>query len=90
MNGREQYESVRYTALGENKYSITVVGPTRTRGIVVTAPHEDFTQFYDAFQEKLEGNPTLDTVILTAMNLTLFTNPTVQVLGVVSQGLGTT
>jgi hypothetical protein len=89
MNAPERYNYIQTAAIGENRYSLEVVGPTRTRGIIVSASHDDFKTFVDSFSESLEETPTLDKVLITAMNLTLFQAPNVQVVGVISKGLET-
>ena len=89
MNGQERYEAIHTAAVGPDRYSLEVPGPTRRRGIIVSASHEDFNAFVESFTEALDASPTLDKVLITAMNLTLFTAPNVQVLGVISQGLET-
>ena len=89
MNAQERYESIQTAAVGPDRYSLEVLGPTRRRGIIVSASHEDFNAFVESFTEALDESPTLDKVLITAMNLTLFQAPNVQVLGVISQGLET-
>ena len=89
MNAPERYKYIQTAAIGEDRYSLEVVGPTRTRGIIVSASHDDFKTFVESFRESLDESPTLDKVLITAMNLTLFQAPNVQVLGVISQGLET-
>jgi len=89
MNAQERYEAIQTAAIGPDRFSLEVLGPTRRRGIIVSASHEDFQEFVESFTEALDESPTLDKVLITAMNLTLFQAPNVQVLGVISQGLET-
>ncbi|MHA1138500.1 MAG: hypothetical protein ACTSSE_18630 [Candidatus Thorarchaeota archaeon] len=89
MNAQERYQHIQTSAIGRDKYSLEVLGPTRVRGVIVKSTHDDFNHFVEAFTAALDENPTLDKVLITAMNLTLFTAPNVQVLGVISQGLET-
>lgn len=89
MNAQERYEAIHTAPIGTDRFSLEVIGPTRRRGIIVKANQEDFTAFVESFTEALDQSPTLDKVLITAMNLTLFQAPNVQVLGVISQGLET-
>ena len=89
MNAQEKYESIETAAIGPDKFSLEVIGPTRRLGIVVKATLDDFQDFVEIFRESLDESPTLDKVLITAMNLTLFKAPNVAVLGVISQGLET-
>jgi|TARA_B110001454_G_scaffold176594_1_gene168777 hypothetical protein len=90
MNAPEPYKYIQTAALGPDRYSLEVVGSTRKSGVIVSASHDDFKTFVDSFRESLDESPTLDKVLITAMNLTLFSAPQVEVLGVISTGLGTT